>query len=134
VVDSSAQAELDPDMTVRALGELPLQGTPDSYFLSPALQQGFDKSFQGIGMGTDGEAMMMMLASTEAATAVGTSTDAGTGTDIGTSVGTGVGAGPIDISGPASSSSSGASVDTPSAGIASTGAGPDDPNPDPAQP
>lgn len=35
VRDESAQAELDEDMTVRALGDLEKQGTADSYFYGP---------------------------------------------------------------------------------------------------
>ncbi|KAJ1429346.1 hypothetical protein B484DRAFT_479471 [Ochromonadaceae sp. CCMP2298] len=110
--DSSAQAELDPDMTVRALGELPLQGTPDSYFLFSATHKGSlegsaNKSFQEIGMGSVSKAMIASVGA--AHVGVGTDTDGASA---------GVGANPIATSAAHSNSTntSRVSADSPSAG------------------
>lgn len=54
VLDAAVQAELDEDMTLKALGDLDKQGTPDSYFVNPAAQKvslkGLNESFQHVAV------------------------------------------------------------------------------------
>lgn len=54
VLDAAVQVELDEDMTLRALGDLDKQGTPDSYFIGPSVQKvslkGLNESFQHVAV------------------------------------------------------------------------------------
>jgi hypothetical protein len=54
VRDESAQAELDEETTVRALGDLEKQGTSESYFLGPTPNRlslsTLNESFQNVAV------------------------------------------------------------------------------------